>query len=300
MGVGNDGGSAAIPEGLLQNTDASAGYPLFERDGLVPLNGGSALPPTFNVQGDDPTHALKDSTLVNEFVSDSIHIGCSTPGTIGPTAENRVLIAQITTAGDLTLEFNVEVEHADGTTARYMARDTLLAPDETANGLLVYPPSCGCTDPNFLEYDPAAGCDDGSCATTIVFGCLDPTACNYDPNANFNVNELCCYGPTDCNGLDVTIVCPDVSVNDPYAMPTITVGPVPTSSTVDIRISGSGAVRLRSSLSDALGRTVLQVDHGTVNGSAPQVLHMEQLPAGIYHLHLDADGRRIQRTICKY
>ncbi len=301
VGVGNDGGSAEIPQGLLQNTDASAGYPLFERDGAVPLNGGSALPPTFNPSGDDPTRAFADSTLVNALVSDSIHIGCSTPGTVGPTADNRILVAQVTTAGELSFELNIDVEHADGSVVRYVARDTLLGAGEVPNGLLVYPPACGCTDPDFLEYDPSAGCDDGSCATTIVFGCLDPAACNYDAEANFNVNELCCYGPTDCNGLDVTLICPGVGVGEEMpAEVLIAIGPVPVEESLNIHITTGRQERVRSALFDAMGRSVREIDHGSASGSRTLAIDVQQLPGGAYHLLIDVGGTPVSRTIIKH
>jgi hypothetical protein len=71
---------------------------------------------------------------------------------------------------------------------------------------LKYPLSCGCTDPNFLEFDKGSSCDDGSCATQVVFGCTDPAACNYDISANRNIPELCCYDSKCALLLD--IVCP--------------------------------------------------------------------------------------------
>ena len=42
----------------------------------------------------------------------------------------------------------------------------------------------GCTDINYLEYNPSATIDDGSCATLANLGCTDPNALNYDPLAN--------------------------------------------------------------------------------------------------------------------
>jgi hypothetical protein len=41
----------------------------------------------------------------------------------------------------------------------------------------------GCTDPEAYNFDPAAGCDDGSCIA-VVNGCMDPTAFNYNALAN--------------------------------------------------------------------------------------------------------------------
>ncbi|MGB0998887.1 MAG: T9SS type A sorting domain-containing protein, partial [Flavobacteriales bacterium] len=39
-------------------------------------------------------------------------------------------------------------------------------------------------DEAYLEYNPNANVDDGSCLTLIVEGCMDPDAENYNPNAN--------------------------------------------------------------------------------------------------------------------
>ena len=57
----------------------------------------------------------------------------------------------------------------------------------------------GCTDANYVEYNPFATVDDGSCSTSVVYGCTNPLATNYDSGANtddgscdFNI-----YGCTD-------------------------------------------------------------------------------------------------------
>ena len=46
------------------------------------------------------------------------------------------------------------------------------------------PPIYGCTDDDYVEWNPFADTDDGSCQTLKVFGCTDSTMFNYDPNAN--------------------------------------------------------------------------------------------------------------------
>ena len=48
----------------------------------------------------------------------------------------------------------------------------------------------GCTDPTADNYDPAAVTDDGTC---IVTGCFDPLALNYNANATVVDNTLCYY-----------------------------------------------------------------------------------------------------------
>ena len=46
------------------------------------------------------------------------------------------------------------------------------------------PPILGCTDDDYVEYNPFADVDDGSCQTLKIYGCLDSTMFNYDPLAN--------------------------------------------------------------------------------------------------------------------
>ena len=47
----------------------------------------------------------------------------------------------------------------------------------------ITPPVYGCTDDDYVQYDPLATVDDGSCVTLHIYGCTDPAAFNYDPNA---------------------------------------------------------------------------------------------------------------------
>ena len=48
----------------------------------------------------------------------------------------------------------------------------------------------GCTDPAYVEFDPYATTDDGSCGTLAVYGCPYEAAINYNPLAN--VDDLSC------------------------------------------------------------------------------------------------------------
>ena len=50
----------------------------------------------------------------------------------------------------------------------------------------------GCTDFNYVEYNPEATIDDGSCFTQKIYGCLDETQFNYNPEANTEDELLVC------------------------------------------------------------------------------------------------------------
>ena len=295
-GTNNDGGSGGIPGGLLVNSDMEAGIALTAQDGLIPLDGAIVPPPGFYTGGDDPSLVFQDSTLYNAFVSDSIIFGCAAPGVVGPTAENVVLLAQLTTAGELAFELNVLVKRPDGISVRFVANDSILLEGEQGFSLLTYPPQCGCTDPDYLEFDPGAGCDDGSCSTQIVFGCMDITACNFNPSANFSVPQLCCYGLNNCNGLDPYIVCPGVGIGPPEAMDAWTVHPNPANDRLTLHCpNGCGNVEL--TLIDALGRTIATPTLG--QNASEIVLDMSILRTGIYSLRMTQNGRSISRTVVK-
>jgi len=56
------------------------------------------------------------------------------------------------------------------------------------------PPILGCTDNDYVEWNPFADVDDGSCQTLKIFGCLDSTMFNYDPDANtMELIDTCVY-----------------------------------------------------------------------------------------------------------
>ncbi len=60
----------------------------------------------------------------------------------------------------------------------------------------------GCTDPMYLEYDPGAINDDGSCETEIVYGCTDELALNYDSIANtLETADSCMFTLTLTDGV---------------------------------------------------------------------------------------------------
>ena len=148
-----------------------------------------------------------------------------------PTASNslagaslRVLIAQLTTDGDISGSFRAQV-FPDGDQENDHRVDVTFSMGGSA-------PVCGCTDEEATNYNPDAtsndgsctydvlGCtielacnynaeanvDDGSCdfVSCLAFGCTDENACNYDADATFE-DGSCTYPafPYDCDGFCV-------------------------------------------------------------------------------------------------
>ena len=64
-------------------------------------------------------------------------------------------------------------------------------------------PALGCTSPEFMEFDPAANVDDGSCATPAVLGCTDDRFVQFDPAAN--VDDGTCMELLGCADGDTLI-----------------------------------------------------------------------------------------------
>jgi hypothetical protein len=281
---------------MLGNQDTGAGIPLTTADGLV-QDTISTQPPGFIPLGLSPDSIFGDSTHATSFITDSTRINCQMPGMKGHGVGNKVLVAQLTTTGELTFCLNVEIVRADSSVVRYVSSDTLLAADEVPSGLLCYPPVCGCMDPDFLEYDPTVGCDDGSCATAIVFGCLDEAACNFNPDANFNLSALCCYGPDSCNGLDPQIVCPGVGVDEPVTTVRPAVFPNPASDLVNVVLPDRAKDPVDLYLIDRTGRLVFQTR--LISGAASGQLDLSRFERGLYLLRIVAGDRQWAEVIVK-
>jgi len=271
----HDGGSAEIPEGLLNNADPLAGIPLSQADGndTLPL-----IPENVNSLGILSIIDQSDSTIFGSIIPGNIfesrNAAVFNSGTKGvDTVQNHVLLAQLTTLGDISFEINLEVEIQTATgpqIIKYVARDSVLLEGEVLSPLLTYPQVCGCQDPDYLEYSPTFACSDSTaCLNLIVFGCMDPLACNYNGSANFNIQELCCY-IGDCNDLDIAEVCPELSIMEvgapkAYVFPNpgqdiVSIqAPFEASQPVEVRILSSlgQVVYVKSGFKPSAGNTVL-------------------------------------------
>ncbi|MFZ4786058.1 MAG: T9SS type A sorting domain-containing protein, partial [Flavobacteriales bacterium] len=217
-GINNDGGSELVAGGLLINEDATAGIPLTTADGMQPMDVSPADWFSYGildfVSGEDTT-MFGSTDPSSFFYSENFELSCSGVSGVLPDS-NYVLLAQLTTKGELQFKFNLEVAYElDGSliTVQYVSKNEGTSDQIVFSPYLTYPYACGCTDPNYAEYDPTVICEEeGACATPVVFGCLDEYACNYNPEANYHVDALCCY-PGYCPG-DLQTICPQLMGED--------------------------------------------------------------------------------------
>lgn len=115
-GENNDGGSAMIESGLLINKDERMGIPIVEADGYVPRDKTDIR--LFNLTLDEFKYVENDGKYV-------VNDGAITvvEGVMGETDENHVLIAQVTTDGELSFEFNIQLIAPYGGPENFVARN---------------------------------------------------------------------------------------------------------------------------------------------------------------------------------
>jgi hypothetical protein len=299
-GTNNSGGSSAIPGGLLVNTDPNAGIPLTTADGLLTYANVAAnwIDNGFrNFSGTDTTIFGPDS-IGSKFISTNASLQNS--GVTGSTSANDVLVAQLTTNGKISFELNVEISDSIGNSIKYVANDSVLLPGEKLSPFLKYPQLCGCKDTKFVEYNAKYACSDNStCKTLIVFGCTDPLACNYDPSANFNLANLCCY-PGFCNDRDISLVCPNLSVDELNGVPVFTLYPNPAQDHLSVQITSPDNKDTKYEIYDAVGRVVMKKNTGIVPGNIVQQIDVSDLAQGLYLFRLFVDNNYASKVFIKH
>ena len=287
-GTNNDGGSAVVATGLLINEDTTSfGRPLTEADGMDTLN---SAPNSWLNSGILDLLSGDDSTMFGRLVpqsgfeSNNFHLSCS--GVSGTVADsNQVIIAQLTTLGELTFNINITVEEmVNGilTLVNYVSSDTLLGDNEKYNPYLSYPYSCGCDDPDFLEYSSSFVCYlEGSCQTPVKIGCMDTLACNYDPAVNINVEELCCY-PGFCADRNIEEVCPSLMGNDFD----VNLYPNPTSGDITMNLISGNACNWNYEVYNTYGSVKLSGSFTTTESELNVVLPLDlsNIDLGMYRL----------------
>jgi hypothetical protein len=219
-----------------------------------------------------------------EFISTAFTL--SNSGVTGVNLDsNQIIIAQLTTKGDLSFKINLELEQmVNGvpTIVKYVSKDTLLVAGEIFSPYLTYPQSCGCDDPDFLEYSTSFVCYlEGSCQTPIKIGCMDSMACNYDPAVNINVEALCCY-PGFCADRNIEEVCPSLMGNNFD----VNLYPNPTSGDITMNLISGNACNWNYEIYNNYGSVKLSGSLTTTQSELNIVLPLDlsNIDPGMYRL----------------
>ncbi len=285
----NDGtivGGNNNDQNLLSGTDASAGIPLITQDGLIL---STVLATNYQPGGDMPTiGSLNDSTIFGSdtataFITPNATLQYS-GGISGQGPNNNVLIAQLTTAGQLEFELNITVIDSTGALVNYVANgvDTTIQSEVYKSfPLLKFPPQCGCLDPHYIDYNAQNACSDSTkCLTLVKLGCMDTLACNFDADANYSVPEMCCY-PGSCNDRDIVFVCPDITSGNRV----MSLYPNPANNDITISLGGNKNLgETQFLLMNSFGKEILRFSDNVSEGSWTKNISISNIVSGIYVL----------------
>lgn len=297
-GVNNDGGSELISNGLLANNDPLVGIPLTQADGMDTMVN---VPTTWTHFGVLDFTTGNDSTIFgsiqssNEFTSSNFFL--ENTGVSGLIADsNQILVAQLTTLGDLSFQLNIEVDVWNGSvmeTIRYVSSNDTMLTGELFNPYLIYPFTCGCNNSNYLEFDASVTClEPGSCITPVIIGCMDSLACNFDASVNVNVSNLCCY-PGKCNNRDIAIVCPALRGENFEFL----IYPNPTTSEIYVDVySGISTEPIKVTVFNTFGVKVYEQFFPSSNLLIGEKLDFTSSEKGLYHVKVTI-GEQIQTQL---
>ena len=138
---------------------------------------------------------------IDDWYGGAWYVTNGAPNGVADAENQRVLIMQLTTAGDLSGTLNAQI-FPDGMGADEIFKSfsfdgagTFNANGESSSGA---GNACGCTDPEASNYDEDAEYENDSC---LYPGCTDATACNYDASATTD-DASCNYADEgyDCDG----------------------------------------------------------------------------------------------------
>lgn len=269
------------PPQPLTNNSAEVGIPLTMQDGLIISGNSTTIPINFQTNTDaEFISAFGTGTLTNSFVS-TIFSASAPSGVSGTGTENEIQIAQISTMGDLAFRLNIRILDAGGVLRTIVSEDP--ESGENQSNFLSYPPECGCTDPDFIEFDALAQCDDGSCANLVVFGCLNEAACNYNPEANFGIPELCCFVDS-CQGLDISVLCPTLDIFVGAGRQNLFVYPNPSNDFIHVKGDFIAPELERIQAIDQNGRVIASFGPDVFVGENEMQLSISGLMPGTYIL----------------
>lgn len=313
-------------DGVLQNADASAGIPLTTQDGLVAGTPGTVTEVgiTNDILVFDNQNDGTNGPLFSTYNGSWACLG----GCTGPdTADNKLLIAQITTDGILTFELNIQIGTPTGGVQRFVARnpvgnevmlscliDTLGRPSLPLPTVSITAPSNGAnynvgdavnitadavalsgtiTQVEFFVDGTSVGIDNiapyAAPTWTATLGAHNLTATATDSNSGQATSAV-----VTINGLAV-------GINElSYSTPIVKVFPSPTKDLFQLQIIGAKENTNSSySIQDVDGNLLIQKNLGVINANYAELVNIDVFANGIYFVKVTANGFTTTQKIIK-
>jgi hypothetical protein len=307
--------------GLLANSAPEVGIPLTTADGLINL--GSAPGQIVSVGvGPDCFDVGGSNNYSSEDFAWAI-LG----GTFGPTAENRILLGQVTTDGEFSFCLNLtviippELVCDDPNCHTIMEFLAVLNPADTIGGgysvqnKFFNPTLCfvsSAAEPDCLGIPggtagPGTACDDGNEDTsndTFSEACIcQGEDCDGVLGGNALPGEPCDDGNADtsddiwlsgctCQGSPTGLA--DLELDR-----TLSVHPNPTNSSIMVSIEEVQAEAVTIVLRDALGKSLMTHEAGVTAGAWRHALDLSGLGQGLYVLEVTVGEMHSTRRIIK-
>ncbi len=207
-------------------------------DGLVPADGGQNSLQTIGAFNLDAVNVNGANSLVS---TSSAYFNLD--GTRGILPENKILVAQFTTDGELSVSLNAQIFNVNTLATERYTHTTVI--DLSGNGTEVtrvcpelrFPGVPGCTNALACNFDSQATFDDGSCVVPVancsecdgmgglaiidadgdgvcnadeMMGCTNVLACNYDASVDPGNDNGSCIVPqancTQCNASNTALI----------------------------------------------------------------------------------------------
>lgn len=319
-GANNDGGSTGVPGGLLVNNDVLIGVPLTTADGLIAgtVPAVTTIGLNLDVFNDTPGGSFATTNGAWAILG----------GTSGGTYDNHVLIAQLTTSGQLSFHLNMRIGIPDSLQCQspgcheYIDYYATIVPGDTAGGGLsvenifsnptltyVDQPVADCLGQVGGPALPGTACDDNDATTGddtwstscvcegLLIDCenapggpaLPGTACDdNDPNTFNDIWSPNCL----CEG--------SVGINEVHsAVFTAQVHPNPADEFVMLSLSAAVGSSTTATITDMTGRIALSLELGRIRGDRSVSMDLSGVAAGTYTLTLVHGTQRQVQPLVK-
>ncbi len=306
-------------DGILQNNNPLAGIPLTTQDGLI-----AGTPQTVTAVGIDNEMQVFDATsgFGNLFTT---HNGAwsALNGAKGPTSENRVLIAQLTTNGAFSFELNIQIKDTvSNLTEQYVAINP--TGNEIQNSGLLYSsniaptvsisyptPTTNLIGGNSVNITADASDVDGT-VTKVEFY-VNAAKIGEDLTSPYEFSWICVSGidtlktvATDNNGAQTTssfvvVNVGTVSVNNLVSLTqNVRIFPNPAASKLSLEIVPSSENRATAyDLYSISGAVLFHKDLGVISTKVIDVIDISKYSSGTYFIGINIDGKTIIKQFSK-